>query len=137
MPIDKEFLSKFIGANIKGFRKEKGLSQRELANKVDLSQSSIAQYERGDLFPSLESIYKISFALEISVSDLCDVSHDDYVTARQRNFEDASLIIIEMYQFINSIDKKRPGLKDTIISILNEIKDKDAEVSDEDSAEDA
>ena len=128
MPIDKEFLSKFIGANIKGFRKEKGLSQRELADKVDLSQSSIAQYESGVLFPSLESIYKISFVLEISVSDLCDVSRDDYVTTRQRNFEDASLIIIEMYQFLNSIDKKRPGLKDTIIGILNKIKDKDVEV---------
>ena len=135
MKIDKEFLSKFIGANIKGFRNEKGWSQRELADKAGLNQSAIAQYERGNKFPTLETIYKLSFVLEVSVSDLCDVSHDDHITSRQRNLEDASLIIVGMYQFLTSLDKKRPGLKDTILNILNELKDK--ETDNEDSAEDA
>ena len=59
MPIDKEFLSKFIGANIKGFRKEKGLSQRKLAELADIDQPSIARIESGKHTPSLKMLVKL------------------------------------------------------------------------------
>lgn len=39
--------------NLKKLRKEKGLSQKELADKLDISQPMIAQYERGLKLPTI------------------------------------------------------------------------------------
>lgn len=39
--------------NLKKLREEKGLSQKELANMLDISQPMIAQYERGLKVPTI------------------------------------------------------------------------------------
>ena len=40
-------ISKLVGARIRGFRKEKHLSQEELAEKCNLHPTYIGQLERG------------------------------------------------------------------------------------------
>ncbi|MBE3569982.1 MAG: helix-turn-helix transcriptional regulator [Bacillales bacterium] len=63
-------LPKIIGERIRTFRKEKGLSQEELADIANLHATYIGQLERGEKNATLESIEKVAKALEISLEDL-------------------------------------------------------------------
>lgn len=61
-----------IGQKIKKIRKEKNITQRELGERMGVSQQQIAQYENGKLKPKLETICRIADALEISHNTLFD-----------------------------------------------------------------
>lgn len=59
-----------IGEKIKFYRKQKKLTQQQLANKSDVALMSIQRYERNERQPNIETLLKISTTLEISVTDL-------------------------------------------------------------------
>ena len=56
--------------NLRRFRKERGLSQGELAKKAHISQASISYYENCVEYPTVDKIYDIATALDVSVSEL-------------------------------------------------------------------
>ena len=56
-----------IGEKIKRQRKEMGLSLRDLAEKVGLTASFLSQIERDQASPSIDSLRKISRALDVPV----------------------------------------------------------------------
>lgn len=59
-----------IGENIKKLRTERGFTQKELAEKCNLSRSYLADLERNRYNPSLESLKIIANNLGVSVSVL-------------------------------------------------------------------
>ena len=63
-------MSNNIGLNIKKHRKEKGLTQEELASKIGKSTITIRKYESGDILPSINNIYEIAKALEVFSNDI-------------------------------------------------------------------
>jgi len=63
-----------IGERIRDYRKKAGLSQKELGQKLDVSQQHIAQYENGKRTPKLDTIQKIATALQIDINTLLE--HD-------------------------------------------------------------
>ncbi|MDQ0162718.1 helix-turn-helix domain-containing protein [Aeribacillus alveayuensis] len=63
-------IQKTIGERIRNFRKQKGWSQEELADKASLHSTYIGQIERGEKNATIESIEKIANALEVSLEDL-------------------------------------------------------------------
>ncbi|KZN95226.1 MULTISPECIES: helix-turn-helix domain-containing protein [Aeribacillus] len=56
--------------NMKFFRKEKGWTQKQLAEKLNMTRSVISKLETGVQQPSLEQLVSISEALEISIDHL-------------------------------------------------------------------
>ena len=58
------------GKFIASIRKEKGLTQRELAEKLDLSEKTISKWERGAGFPDVSLILPLCKCLEIDVNEL-------------------------------------------------------------------
>ena len=69
--MDNELLIKF-GRKVRETRKEKGLSQEELAHKADLHRTYIGMIERAEKNITLLNIEKIAIALDVSVSYLLD-----------------------------------------------------------------
>jgi transcriptional regulator with XRE-family HTH domain len=60
-----------VGERIKQIRKEKGLTQTELASRLGVSQAMITQYENGQRGPkTFETVRKIAAALEVSPEDI-------------------------------------------------------------------
>lgn len=51
-------------------RKERDLTQQEMADKVGLHVNQIRRYESGSAQPSLEALKKIAIALSISIDSL-------------------------------------------------------------------
>lgn len=68
--MDKEFYIN-LGKNIKKRRKELGLSQQGLADKLELSLNFVGKIEVAFSKPSLDTVIKIADVLETSVSALC------------------------------------------------------------------
>lgn len=58
-----------------GLRKENNLSQKELAEKINISQRAYAHYEKGDREPSLETLIKLAEYYKVSL---------DYITGRYK-----------------------------------------------------
>jgi transcriptional regulator with XRE-family HTH domain len=59
-----------IAKNIQRIRKEKTLSQEELAHKAGLNRAYVGYIERGERKPSVDTLDKISKALKIKLQDL-------------------------------------------------------------------
>ena len=59
-----------VGENIKKLREEKGYTQLKLSNKVGITQSMIAQIERGTKAVNLQLGKQIAEVLGCSVDDL-------------------------------------------------------------------
>ena len=69
MKSKNKILIKF-GEKVREIRKEKGLSQEELACKAHLHRTYIGMIERAEKNLTLLNIEKIASALETTVSDL-------------------------------------------------------------------
>lgn len=59
-----------IGENIRKIRIDKGLTQRDLAAKLQITQQSIAQYENGKRIPKIYTVRKIADALQVNVNEI-------------------------------------------------------------------
>jgi transcriptional regulator with XRE-family HTH domain len=61
---------------LREIRKEKCLSQNDLATRIGVHQSMITQYENGRSVPSLETLVVIAKTLDVSIDYLVGVSKD-------------------------------------------------------------
>lgn len=61
-----------IGENIKRLREKKGYSQGQLGEKVNVTQSMIAQIERGTKAPSLPLSMEIAKTLQCDIKELME-----------------------------------------------------------------
>ncbi|MFN3880708.1 MAG: helix-turn-helix domain-containing protein [Nitrincola lacisaponensis] len=59
-----------LGQSIRMLRKNKGMTLAELARKVDSHVGNLSRIERNAAKPSLDLLYKISDALDYSLSDI-------------------------------------------------------------------
>ena len=59
-----------IGQNIKKYRKEKGYTQRELADLIGVSVQAVSKWENNSAVPDLERIVKMSEIFGISIDEL-------------------------------------------------------------------
>jgi XRE family transcriptional regulator, regulator of sulfur utilization len=60
----------FIGERIRDKRKEKGLSQEELAERAGIQPTYIGQLKRCEKSATIDSLEKVTAALEISFDEL-------------------------------------------------------------------
>lgn len=64
-----------LGENIKAFRKKRGLSQRELGERIGMTQQQIAQYENSTRTPKVETIQRLAQALDTTVEKIAPTKY--------------------------------------------------------------
>ena len=62
--------SKIVGEVIADLRKKKGISQEVLSGLPDIGRTHLSAIERGERKPTLETLYRISTAMDIKMSDI-------------------------------------------------------------------
>lgn len=67
--MEKEYLLKFVGEKIKEFRKNNKLNQSDLAKKIGVSNTSISEYERGNVNIDADTLFQLADALNVKVDD--------------------------------------------------------------------
>lgn len=65
-----------VGENIKIHRKNKGLTQKQLADKIGVSEITVRRYEKNNNIPNIAIIDKFAAALDVSVFELLDNKYD-------------------------------------------------------------
>ena len=91
-------------------RKQKGWSQEELGNNLDVSRQTISKWESGQSTPEMEKLVKISEIFEISLDDLIkgikietkidksqsveENKDDSKIKNKQTNMENKKIILI-------------------------------------------
>ena len=68
-----EFNKKDFGERLKNFRKNKGLSQENLAKVIGKNATTIGRFENGQLIPNAEQIFLMCNELEINEQDLFNI----------------------------------------------------------------
>lgn len=59
-----------LGENIARYRRQAGLSQDQLADRIGKERRSVQRYERGERDPSFSDLVLIADGLDVSLADL-------------------------------------------------------------------
>lgn len=74
-----------LGENIRNIRDKQDLTQEELAEKANLSTTSISEYENASKEPKIFTLKKIATALGVSIDELCDNTPSSQFRAKLKN----------------------------------------------------
>ena len=103
-------ISKLIGQRIRNYRTQQKLSQEKLAELSGCHPTYIGQVERGEKNATLESVEKISAALNIPLSKLFEKFGESEASQRS--------IPLECYEFLSA---KTPEEQEQLFKILREM----------------
>ena len=98
-----------LGDIISKLRKEKNYTQKDLADKICVSDKSISRYETGKSQPDLETIYLISKEFGVSFNDLLKV--------RVSNNNKDSNLVKEIINEFSEINKKHSKVLKIILAV--------------------
>ena len=105
-------IAKILGQRIRNYRVGQGLSQERLAELSGCHHTYVGQIERGEKNATLESIEKISAALNVSLSTLLEKLGGEDGEARSIPLECYDLILSKskeeqecIYRILLEIDK--------------------------------
>ena len=66
-----------IGMNLKYFRKKEGLSQEELAEKIEVSRQSVAKWESGETLPDIVKCRELANLFGTKIDNLINYSFEE------------------------------------------------------------
>lgn len=69
-----------VGDNIKKYRKERNLKQKDLATKLNLTVRSIQNYEGNQREPSINTLKRIALILDVNIEDLMGIKLKEKTT---------------------------------------------------------
>lgn len=100
----------YFGDKLKTLRKSKKLTQAELADKLEISKSSVTSYEQGRIYPSLEIFSKICETLDVSSDYLLGISDELPIKLSTAGLSEEEMRIL--LQFLNLMELNRVSIKE-------------------------
>ena len=79
-----------IGQRIKELRFSKGLTQGELAEKINKTTSYVSKIEIGDRSPTIDVYYDVAKALDVHVASIVSVIDEPLLFMYQKHLESAT-----------------------------------------------
>ena len=78
-------LNELIAENLKDIRKGKVLSQEQLSFLITFSKSMLSQLERGEVNPTISTVYKLALGLKVPVTAFTvDKPQPFFVTGKKK-----------------------------------------------------
>ena len=102
---------KSIGETIAYFRKQKGMTQSELAEKMNVTDKAVSKWERNLSCPDINKISKLADILDVSVEELLKTKKQDYSNSK----------IKELINLILKAVGLAMGIGVVVLNILNKI----------------
>lgn len=99
-----------VGNNIKKARKEKNISQKDMAKKLNIPSSTYSNYENNNREPNALTLKKIADALSVDVNYLLSVQSSDDNTSEKYLSDDTTTIkaienLIKLCEFTINFNK--------------------------------
>ena len=83
--MDSEKLKQQIGANIAAFRRRMGITQAELAEKLNYTDKAVSKWERGESVPDVTTLVQVAELFSVSLDELAgltEIEHEKLEPAR-------------------------------------------------------
>ena len=77
-----------FGNMVAALRKEKGMTQLELAEKMGVTDKAVSKWERDLSFPDVSSIPKLAEILDVSVDELMQIKTDAKEDTSKRKIDE-------------------------------------------------
>ncbi|GAB5617266.1 hypothetical protein JCM31739_20910 [Faecalimonas canis] len=103
-----------LGMTISSLRKDKGMTQLELAEKIGVTDKAVSKWERDLSFPDINSIPKLAEIFEISVDDLMQVKPKTKENERKSKVDEIVDIVLKGIGIAM-------GIAVTVLSVLGEV----------------
>ncbi len=100
-----------LGENIKELRKEKGLTQEELAEIIGVAHQSVSRWERGECYPDIELLPVIADFLDTTTDKILGVGKPCEESAVKKYLDDFQ-VSISRGDIFGCIDTARKGLEE-------------------------
>ena len=107
-----------FGMTLKQLRKARGLSQRQLAEMVYVTDSMISKYEANGSIPSLETVQRMALVFNVSMDYLCGMEKTINISTVQLTPEQIQITrdLVELFRNKqNLIPRKISTVRHSII----------------------
>lgn len=108
-----------IGKFIATLRKEKGLTQQELGNKLFVTDKAVSKWERGLSFPDITVLEKLSTILEVDISEILSGERGKNSKINVEEEINKALAIIEQNRIQKKIKMKNKIKKIFFVVVLS------------------
>lgn len=112
MPSKNSQLSKQVGLTIAKYRQQSGLTQNEVAEKLNIGYEAVSRMERGIVMPTVERL--------VELAEIFDCEAADLLTQSSNRVEDQSAQIKSLLSDLGEQD--RLLLLDIITKLVNRFK---------------
>ena len=102
--------------NLKTLRKEKGMTQKDLADKMNVTDKAVSKWERGISRPDIDSIPRLAECLSMSTEELFGSTGTKEVP--EKNEDILSLILTGIPLAM--------GISVAVLNLLNQIEPRDS-----------
>ncbi len=108
-----------LGMMISTLRKEKGMTQLELAEKMGVTDKAVSKWERDLSFPDINSIPKLAEIFEVSVDELMQIKTETKENIGKNKVDEIVDVALKGIGIAM-------GIAVTVLSILGELETKSA-----------
>ena len=109
MSVDGTVIKQNISKNIVKYRELAGLSQKELAKRLDVTPSRISNWEQGANCPTIDILFEVCKILNVSINDIYGVYPDSNIPL--------SYIETEHIKKYRALDENGRQIIDTVINV--------------------
>jgi len=100
-----------VGQRVSRARRDRGWSQEQLAEAIDIQPTTLSRLETGDRAVSLSTLGRMAEALDVGLGDLLDVQRD--IAAPEHPPETAELV-----RLFGGLDR---GKRDLVLRLAREL----------------
>ena len=101
-------MGEYFYENLKLAREQKGLSQKDVAEKVGVAKSTYSLYESGNREPNVQTIKKLANVLDVSADELLGIDTEPTtLAAHYEGDEYTEDELDEIRQFAEFVKNKR------------------------------
>lgn len=109
-----------LGLRIKETRTRRGISQKELAQRINKSKSAVCGYETNAQIPPLEVLVSIASVLNVSLDYLVGFTEADSISMRNLTDQQRNIINLLFDEYSNPTNAS-PKLSQQQIAIIQEL----------------
>ena len=106
-------LKQNIGLRVKAARRQKGLTQAQLAEAIDKAFETISNIERGKTAPNFSTLHDIANVLGLPMREFFDVDEENLTDARQH-------LLMQLNTMISQMDDRQLNLLLKLGQVLQE-----------------
>ena len=115
-----------IGSNIKKYRKQRKITQEQLAEVLGVSDQAVSRWENGTTYPDIELLPTIALYFRVTLDELMgmeaikDESDIEYILEQRKKFRNRGEVV-KSYEMLREAVKRYPNNYGLILALIGDL----------------